>query len=285
VSTEAAEQAIAVELCGCGGELPIAGFVKCYGCMTDEEAQAIANHFNRQAIAVMRGRDRAVAVLGLNADAVSAQAALEAARGELPALEDALKTAIAVERLAQDNARQAAARAHERAEEERRAQRDKASLERQEDALVRARAAADIAQRQQAALEGAAATRADAETALAALQQKVAGLGDAAAAANAAVASPPALVPMRELTAIAGHPLMVLGQPDADDYTKACVSIQVEAVAGMCGVTDRIRAEARQAGYEEAEAKAHKRPVLVPAGDGASSTLISPTGTWRGGRH
>ena len=90
---------------------------------------------------------------------------------------------------------------------------------------------------------------------------------------------------MRELTAIAGHPLMVLAQPDIDDYGTACVAIQVESVAGMCGVADRIRAEAHREGYEEAEAKAHKRPVLVPAGDGASPTLISPTGTWRGGRH
>ncbi len=285
MTTQAPEQTAAVKLCECGDELPIAGFPKCYECMTDDEAQAIANLFNRQAIGVMRGRDRAVAIIDAHAKAAEAQAALEAAQGELPALEDKLKAAIGAEREAQDIARQATARARRRAEEERRAQRDKASLERQEEALMKVRVAADLAQRQQAALEGAAAARADAETDLDEHRKRIQVLEDDAVAKSKEACNPPAIVPMRELTAIAGHPLMILGQPDADDYTKACVSIQVGAVAGMCGVTDRIKAEAHREGYEEAEAKAHKRPVLVPAGDGASSTLISPVGTWRGGRH
>jgi hypothetical protein len=253
--------------------------------MTDAEAQAIANHFGRQAIAVMRARDRAVAIAGFQVAAEQAQAALTAELGQAAALEAALSAATATERKAQDRARDAARYASRCTEDARRAERDQASPERQTAAIGKARDAAEVAAKAQAAHTAAAGARETAETALGEHRKRVSVLEDAAVAARKQEENPPALVPMRELTAISGHPLMILAQPDADDYTKACVSIQVEAVAGMCGITDRIRAEARREGREEAEKEHHKRPVLVPTGDGASSTLISPTGTWRGGRH
>ncbi len=54
-----------------------------------------------------------------------------------------------------------------------------------------------------------------------------------AAAARTAAASPPALVPMSEWTAISGHPMLVLAQPDITDTDRAVVSIAVGAVANL----------------------------------------------------
>ena len=95
MTTEAPEQTATPVRCECGDELPIAAFPKCFECMTDDEAQAIANLFNQQAIAVMRGRDRAVAVIGFHAAAAQAQDTLDAELGQAAGLEAALSAATA----------------------------------------------------------------------------------------------------------------------------------------------------------------------------------------------
>ena len=191
MTTQAPGQATAVELCECGDEPLIGGFPKCHGCMTDEEAHALANHFNRQAIAVMRGRDRAVAIDGFHAAAQQADAALTAELGQAVNLEAAPSTATAAERKAQDRLRDANRYASRCAEDSRRAERDQASLEKQTAAIGKARDAAEVVGKAQAAHTSAVAAREAAETALGEHRKRAAVLEDAAVAARKQADNPP----------------------------------------------------------------------------------------------
>jgi hypothetical protein len=79
--------------------------------------------------------------------------------------------------------------------------------------------------------------------------------------------------------ALAAHRRKLAGLEEAAAAARAAAE-QPSAVAEMSGLADSLRA----GGCKEAEGEACTRPVLVPASEGTSSTLISPIGTWRGRR-
>jgi hypothetical protein len=279
---------MAAKFCGrCGTELPIAGLPACYDCMTQDEAVGSAKAFHQAALTVLRGFDRSqVIAAGVDA-ADAADAALKKAQDELPPLRVAVPQAVAAERKAQDRARAAAEYARKCAADEKKAQ--QGPPERATAALTAARDSDDVAKREKAALEGATTARVEAEKVLAAHHDKVAGLEAAALQARHVMDNPPEQVPMSAWTAITAHPLLVLGQGGMDelgDEAKGAVLAQIQGASIMSGLTDATRAEGHAEGVKEADETARKRPVLIsPDGSPGSTQLISPIGTWRGGRH
>lgn len=260
-------------MCGAGPGTLLAADL-CVGCMDQDTVLAIVQAYHRQALALLREKDRANVIEALRAAQGRAEADLQAGQALLPDAQTSVRKAITAERDAQDRARDAAGYAAVCADTERKAHRDKAGPAEQTEALRTARAAADIAQREQAACEGASAAARSAEAALAGVRQRVSALEDAAAAARTTAENPPVLVPMSEWTAISAHPMLTLAQPDITDAGRTVVGIAVSAVANLCGLADQLRSEGRSKGREEAEDAASRRPVLVPAPGGGAA--ISP---------
>jgi hypothetical protein len=248
----------------------------CPGCMDWDTAVALAKLHHQMALDILRGKDRAAVVTARRGALAAAGKELGTAREALPGLEAAAREAITAARLAQDRARDAVSYATSCAEDERRAQRDKAGPERQTGALTTARAAADVAQRERAAAEGAAAAAKSAEGALGEDRQRAAALEDAEVTARLAAGNVPATVAMSERTLFCAHPMLALAQPGITEHERTILSIQVQMEANLCGLSRVLRAEGHAEGRKEAEEAAARRPVLVPTGDGMSATTISP---------
>jgi hypothetical protein len=272
-----------VRFCGdCGAELPLPGLPGCYDHMDKDTVIAVAKTYNRLALQVMRGWDRAQAVAQADVKATQAAAALGDVQAGLPALQAAVTEAVAAERAAQDAERKAAEHARKCGAAEKRASREQGSPERQTEALMRARSAADVAGRAKAALEGATAARAAAEAAVAGHHGKIAAAEEAAEAAERAAEYMPETVEMSEWTGFTCHPLLVLNEPDLSPRETAAVTLQVKFAAMRCGLEDALRAEGRQEGRDAAEGEARQRPVLVSTDGGPNVRLVPQAGTWRG---
>jgi hypothetical protein len=264
--------------CGeCGAELPIPGLLSCYGCMEPVVAVAVAKAYHQTAFDVLRGVDRAQVLAHLADESDFADAAFAAVQENTPALEKAVKEAVAAERAAQDRARAATEHSRKCAAAEKRAQREQGSPHRQTEALARARAAADVTQRHVAALEGATAARVAAEQALAAHHTKVAELEDAAEQARRRCEHPPAKVGMSVHTAFTAHPLLVLTQPDLTAEERAGAILQVKLAATLCGLEDSLRAEGRAALKKEQEEAIRNRPMHIKdLGNGQRVAVPNP---------
>ena len=199
----------------CGQELPEAGGM-CPACPhVDAQRRAVmASYFGQ--MQALRDIDTAEHAAELRVRADMARAEHAQAAESSAVLEEAVKTALAAERKAADRARASVQYHQKTVTAEHRARRDRVSPEARTEALMRMRAAADVARGDQAAAEGARAARASAEHRLAEHRARVAVLEDAAVGAERAADNPPARVPPSIWTCLLAHPMTVLLLPDLD---------------------------------------------------------------------
>jgi hypothetical protein len=259
----------------CGRELPSPGEA-CPACpQLDDRRREIV-----RASAALLGQLRAIDVeenaKALRDAAGAARALVTPVQAQTGPLEKAVTDAITAEREAADKARGAERYAGKVTRAEEKARRDEAGPEALTEALLRKRAAAEVAADVSAAATRATAARAAAEEALALHLARVASLEDAAVAAERAAATPPATVPPGVFTCLLGNPLQLLLSDDLEASGRALVAAQITNLAKLAGVADELRAEGRaQLEAEQADPARHRAQLQV-LGNGNIGVLPNP---------
>jgi len=262
--------------CGeCGQELPAPGEA-CPVCpQLDVRRRAVLVRYQGQ-LAELRAIDSAENAKALQDAAGRARALVSPVRAAVKTAEGAVTEAIAAEREAADRLRGALAHLRKVTRAEERARRDGAGPEKLTEALMRKRAAADVAEEVRLAADQSARAHQAAEEVLGHHQSRLAVLEDDAVAAERAAASPPQVVPPSVWTCLLGNPLALLTQPDLGAEGRALVAAQIAGLARLAGVADELRAEGRAQAEAEASDPARHRGFLLPLRPGQVGVVQNP---------
>ncbi|WP_405844638.1 hypothetical protein [Streptomyces sp. NBC_01518] len=215
----------------------------------------------QEASALLDQADRIEFTAQLKHGASELEQPLVDAQAEEQRLEVALTGAVQAERDADDRSRAAADNARQATDAERRAAKDHADPATQTEALVRARAAADVATRAQAAHEGATAQRRSIEGQLAAARQATARAEERRDLAAQLADNPPRVPASAWTLTLDGVRRLLMG-PQMPDSDRGVVTLFVRDAARKLGL-DREFANAALA-EREREVQARANSMLLP---------------------
>jgi hypothetical protein len=260
----------------CGQKLPAPGGM-CPSCpQFDAERRAIMADYRHQ-LDRLRAVDVAENAQLLRESATRARRAVRPVQEATAPLRKAVRDAIDAERAAADRCRVAEDYLRKVTRAEQKARRGQAGPAARTEALLRVRAAADVARGDKAAAEGAKAAREAADLVLSGHLGQLARLEDEAVTAEWAAGHPPAVVPPSVWTALLAHPLQVLTARDLGAEARVLAGAQVANLARLSGVADELRAEGHAAGLREHENRFRDSPAwLAPAGDGRLAIVPNP---------
>jgi hypothetical protein len=225
--------------------------------------------------------DRLELTAKLRQGAAELEQPLADANAEVARLVAAVAGAVQAERDAEDRSRAAAENARQSADAEKRAAKDHADPATQTEALLRSRAAADVASRLQAAAEGATTHRRSVESQLDTARQATARAEERLELARQLADNPPS-APASELTlTLDGVRRLLMGEQLAES-DRGFVALFVRNAARKLGLDREFAREALDKHEQEVQARAnsmllprHGHP-LRPANPGTTYVPVTP---------